>query len=106
MKQMNIDFVFKTPQQVSGVVFRQPNGGKFTNPQMVMVSVKQENGSYKKAASQSIFFDPKHDVKFEHRRKIFAAQWGKEVRVTMISKRRSKIAMGGKFDLLLAKESL
>jgi len=74
----------------------------------VLVSVKDANGKYKENAAQTIMFFPRSDVKVEHRRKIYSAPWGKEVRLTLTAKAKSVSAlpMGGKFDLLLAKESL
>lgn len=108
VKKFYIDIELYTNQQVAGVVFRQPSGESFTSPNRVVLLYKVDSTKpFGGFSTKGINFAKGQTSKFEYRRKIFRAPWGKFIRVQMYNDGAKFIdlAMGGKFDLLLTNGS-
>jgi hypothetical protein len=105
---LDIDVVFKTPQQVNGITVRQPNSKKeFLEVESVGVYTKdREDGSWRgRGSPMMIAFFKDQSPKFELRKKVFGAPWTKYVRVTVNRRGDKSLPVGGKFDLMLANVS-
>lgn len=109
-KFFEIEIEFKKAQQVAGIVVKQsPEPKLFSAPEFFKLSVKDVKGNWRKQPRiMYIHFINNANVDTEFRRKVYNAPWAESVKFEVGSnyrRSRSKLPMGGRFDVYLAASS-